>query len=189
MQFALMAWGDLPFILSPYPGGNSMHFTQELKQAMADRRPSSQRQASMNKLLLTAVSLAICSSGAGATLVTQSTAMATPVAISASDTSAGATPVSNSATRSLSFNQFNADLGVLTGVTSGLTLSAGQLNLSANGTYSTTPAGNPTYAATGSISASPICPASRHSGYSIIRCRIHAQAPMAPNVSPPRSPT
>jgi len=82
----------------------------------------------MSKLNLAAVLLAICSSSVSAIPLVQSVKIGpgndlTPTGpIYSTSFSGGPNPV---ATRALSFNQFDADTGVLTGVTSGLTITQG----------------------------------------------------------------
>ncbi len=103
-----------------------------------------------NKFALTVISLALCSTAAHADLIaTQTTTwFSTPVFNTAFST--GPKPV---ATRSLMFNQFNADTGVLTGASSGLSAMSGLIQLSASGTR-LTGSGARTYSSSGSVAAS-----------------------------------
>ncbi len=151
----------------------------------------------MNKLLVTALALATCSSvGAAPIQVTQSAAI-TPIFNSVFDTSAGGTPTTTPvATRALSFNPFDADTGVLTGVSSRLSFTAGLLSLGASGTLASAPSGNPSYSSNGSASASSNLPglaglfgpindtlSNSCSGLGAVKCFASAGANLSGNAS------
>ena len=103
------------------------------------------------KKLLTAVALATAAYAASAVTLVQSVSTG-PLSNTVSSTG---TVANHAATKSLSFNQFDSDLGVLTGVTSGLSITAGTLQLSAAGTRSSQSTNSRgSFASTGSAAAS-----------------------------------
>ena len=116
----------------------------------------------MNKLLLAAVVAAIYASSVSAIPIVQSITIGPgpnlsstgPIYNTVNDTTTGGVAVTTpTATRSLSFNRFNGDTGVLTGVSSTLAIAAGLLSLhTSGGTYDGSGTGS--FASTGSISAS-----------------------------------
>lgn len=109
----------------------------------------------MYKSLFTTLSLAICSFSVSAIPLVQTVtigpgASLTPTGpVFSSSFSGGPNPVP---TRTLSFNQFDADLGVLTGAKSTLNITAGLLQLSAQGTRGT--GSTHTFSSSGSVAAS-----------------------------------
>jgi hypothetical protein len=108
----------------------------------------------MRKLIYTAVALALSPGAYAADLTSTQSASISSISIpSFYDGNEGSTPAEQTATRSLAFGRFNANTGVLTGVSSALTFTGGSMTLSASGTrgsgFST-----PSFSSSGSVAAS-----------------------------------
>jgi hypothetical protein len=112
----------------------------------------------MHRFLAATVALAACSSLNAAPLTTTQSAGTGVFSLSVSDTTSGASAVIQSlSSQPLAFGQFDASLGVLTGVSSAITFNAGSLSLTAFGTQATG-GGNPSFGSTGSVSVSSSLP-------------------------------
>jgi hypothetical protein len=111
----------------------------------------------MRHLLSTTVAIALLSSAHAAPLtITQSSAIA-PVYSLTADTTEGQSPVVSSINRTLSFGKFNAETGVLTGISSMLSFSGGSAFLIASGTKSGH-YGSPSFASQASLLAGSSLP-------------------------------
>jgi hypothetical protein len=111
----------------------------------------------MRHLLSTTLAIAVLSSAHAAPLTTTQSATIAPVFSITADTTEGSSAVVSSINRALSFGKFDADMGVLTGISSKLTFSAGSAFLFASGTqhghY-----GTPSFASQAIISAASSLP-------------------------------
>jgi hypothetical protein len=112
----------------------------------------------MKKISLAAMLLTIYSAGSVAATTVQSNAI-NVASTSLTDTIASDSVFANSSTtQSQSFQQFNANTGVLTGVTSGIIFNSGTLNLSTSGTQSSNGSGQPQLTVQGSVAIDSTLP-------------------------------
>jgi hypothetical protein len=110
----------------------------------------------MRYLFSMTVAMAVLSSAHAAPLtITQSAAIA-PIYSLTADTTAGQSPVTSSTNRALSFGKFDAQMGVLTGISSTLSFNGGLAALIASGTKNGQ--GNASFSSQAAISAASSLP-------------------------------
>jgi len=107
----------------------------------------------MRRLLLGAASVALCTGVHAQALTSTQSKTFSGVIVTATATSVGS-PGNGFGTPTFSFDQFSANTGVLTGVSSNLSLSGGTLSLSASGTENKQGGGGkPAFSSTGTVTA------------------------------------